>query len=120
MSVFLPCCTAHISCGRITYIVVEYMKWMFYNDLHKDRLYLLTVLCRSNEVGVLWCSVIENDRAVETWSLTLREESRLRVFESRALRRTFVAKRDRVTGEWRKLHSEELNDLYCPLNNCNL
>jgi hypothetical protein len=35
------------------------------------------------------------------------------VFENRVLRRIFVAKRDEVTGEWRKLHSEELNDLYC-------
>ena len=48
----------------------------------------------------------------ETWSLTLREERRLRVFENRVLRRIFGPKRDRVTGEWRKLHNEELNDLY--------
>ena len=47
----------------------------------------------------------------ETWSLTLREERRLRVFENRVLRRIFGPKRDRVTGEWRKLHNEELNDL---------
>jgi len=49
----------------------------------------------------------------ETWSLTLREERRLRVFENRVLRRVFGSKRDKVTGEWRKLHNEELNDLYC-------
>ena len=49
----------------------------------------------------------------ETWSLTLREESRLRVFENWLLRRIFDPKRDEVTGEWRKLHNEELNDLYC-------
>ena len=49
----------------------------------------------------------------ETWSLTLREERRLRVFENRVLRRVFGSKRDEVTGEWRKLHNEELNDLYC-------
>ena len=48
----------------------------------------------------------------ETWSLTLREERRLRVFENRVLRRVFGPKRDEVTGEWRKLHKEELNDLY--------
>jgi hypothetical protein len=48
----------------------------------------------------------------ETWSLTLREERRLRVFENRVLRRVFGPKRDEVTGEWRKLHNEELNDLY--------
>ena len=48
----------------------------------------------------------------ETWSLTLREERRLRVFENRVLRKVFVPKRVEVTGEWRKLHNEELNDLY--------
>jgi len=48
----------------------------------------------------------------ETWSLTLREERRLRVYEHRVLRKLFGPKRDEVTGEWRKLHNEELNDLY--------
>jgi len=48
----------------------------------------------------------------ENWSLTLREESRPRVFENRVLRRAFVSKTDVVTGEWRKLHNEELSDLY--------
>ena len=47
-----------------------------------------------------------------TGSLTLTEESRLTVFEKRVQRRIFGPKRDEVTGEWRKLHSEELNDLY--------
>jgi hypothetical protein len=46
------------------------------------------------------------------WSLTLREEHRLRVFENRVLRRIFGPKRDEVTGEWRTLHNEELRDLY--------
>jgi hypothetical protein len=54
-------------------------------------------------VVLYWC---------ETWSLTLREERRLRVFENRVLRRVFGPKRDEVTGEWRKLHNEELTDLY--------
>jgi hypothetical protein len=49
----------------------------------------------------------------ETWSLTLREERRVKVFEKRVLRRIFGPKRDEVTGEWRKLHNEELNYLYC-------
>jgi hypothetical protein len=48
----------------------------------------------------------------ETWSLTLREERRLRVFENKVLRRIFGPKRDEVAGGWRKLHNEELCDLY--------
>jgi len=48
----------------------------------------------------------------ETWSLTLREKRRLRVFENRVLRKVFGPKRDEETGEWRKLHNEERNDLY--------
>jgi hypothetical protein len=52
----------------------------------------------------------------ETWSLTLREEQRLRVSENRVLRRIFAPKRDEATGEWRRLHKEELNDLYSSPN----
>jgi hypothetical protein len=48
----------------------------------------------------------------ETWSLILREEHRLKVLENKVLRRVFIPKRDEVTGEWRKLHNEELRDLY--------
>jgi hypothetical protein len=48
----------------------------------------------------------------ETWSPALREEHRLKVFENSVLRRVFGPKRDEVTEEWRKLHNEELNDLY--------
>ena len=52
----------------------------------------------------------------ETWLLTLREERKLRVFEKRVFRRIFGPRRDEVTGEWRRLHNEELNDLYsCPI-----
>jgi hypothetical protein len=46
----------------------------------------------------------------------LREKLTLRVFENRVLRRIFGSKRDEVTGEWRKLHNGELNDLYCSPN----
>jgi hypothetical protein len=48
----------------------------------------------------------------EIWSLTLREEHRLKVFENRVLRRIFGPKKDEVTREWRKLHNEELRDMY--------
>jgi hypothetical protein len=48
----------------------------------------------------------------ETWSLMLREEHRLMVFENRVLRRIFGPKRDAVMGEWRKLHNEELHNFY--------
>ena len=48
----------------------------------------------------------------ETWSLTLREERKLRVFENMVLRRIFGSRMDEVTGEWRRLHNEELNVLY--------
>jgi len=52
----------------------------------------------------------------ETWSLTLREERKLRMFENMVLRRIFGLRRDEVTGEWRRLHNEELNNLYCTPN----
>jgi hypothetical protein len=52
----------------------------------------------------------------ETWSPTLKEEHGLRVFVNRVLRRIFGPKRDGVTGEWRKLHNEELHILYSSPN----
>jgi hypothetical protein len=51
-------------------------------------------------------------RGCKTWSLTLREGRRLKVFENRVLRRLFGPKRDKLTGEWRKPHNYELGDLY--------
>ena len=52
----------------------------------------------------------------ETWSLTLREERKLGVFENMVLRRIIVPRRDEVTEEWRRLHNEELNDFYSSPN----
>jgi len=52
----------------------------------------------------------------ETWSLTLREERKLRVFENMVLRRIFGPRREEETGEWGRLHNEEINDLYSSPN----
>ena len=52
----------------------------------------------------------------ETWSVTLKEEHRLRVFENKVLRKIFGAKKDEITGEWRKLHKAEIHALYCSPN----
>ena len=52
----------------------------------------------------------------ELWSLALSKERRLKVFENRVLRRIFMAKRDEVTGEWKKLHNEELHDRHSSPN----
>jgi hypothetical protein len=52
----------------------------------------------------------------DNWALTLREEHRLRVYENRVLRRTFGTKREEVAGGWRRLHNEELHNLYASPN----
>ena len=62
----------------------------------------------------MFCAVVLY--GCEIWSLIFREERRLRVFENRVLRRIFGPKRDEITGEWRKLHNEELNYMYCSPN----
>jgi hypothetical protein len=66
--------------------------------LSKIRIYKIIL-----PVVLYWC---------ETWYLPLRKEHRLRVFENRVLRRIFGPKRDEVMGDWRKLHNEELHNLY--------
>jgi hypothetical protein len=58
----------------------------------------------------------KNSILEETWSLTLREERKLRVFENMVVRRIFGPRRDEVMGEWRRLHNEELNELYSSPN----
>jgi len=68
----------------------------------------------NNRYRIIILSLVLN--GCESWSLTLREERRLRVFENRVLRKLFGPKRDEVTWEWRKLHNEQLNDLYSSPN----
>jgi hypothetical protein len=71
------------------------------------------LLSRNIKVGIYKTIILQVVLyGCETWSLTLRKEHRLRVFENRVLRRMFGSKRDEVTGEWRKLHNEELHNLY--------
>ena len=70
--------------------------------------------CRPLSTDVIILPVVAY--GCETWSLTLREERRLRVFQNRMLRRIFGPKRDKVTRKWRKLHNDELNYLYCSPN----
>jgi hypothetical protein len=78
------------------------------------RAFCLLVCCQKNLIIRIYKTIILPVvlYGCETWSLTLREEHRLRVFENRALRRIFGPKRDEVKGEWRKLHNKELRDLY--------
>ena len=84
---------------------------------HKQKKGVLSV---EEKVKLIW--LMENGRkkadtcGCETWSLTLREERKLRVFENMVLRRIFRTRRDEVTGEWRRLHNEELNDLFSSPN----
>jgi hypothetical protein len=70
---------------------------------------LLSKNVKSKIYRIIMLPVVMN--GCETWSLTLREESRLRVFENKVLRRIFGPKRDEVTGGWRRLHN---NELYAP------
>ena len=76
-----------------------------------------TLLSKNLKIKIHRTIILPFDlNACETWLLTLREEGRLRMFEKRVLRRIFGSKRDEATGEWRKLHNEELNELYSSPN----
>ena len=106
------------------------MKWIVYAGAHFIRLKLgnacyysvqnllsSRLLSKNLKIKIYWTIIMPVVlNGCETWSLTLREERRLRVFENRVLRRVFGPKRDEVTGEWRKLHNEELRDLYSVRN----
>jgi len=76
-----------------------------------------TLLSKNLNIKIYWSIILPVVLyGCETCSLTLKEERRLRVFENRVLRRIFGPRSDEVTGEWRKLHNEELNDLYSSPN----
>jgi hypothetical protein len=75
------------------------------------------LLCRNIKIKIYRTAVLPVVLCgYETWSVTLREEQRLTVFENRVRRKIFGPKRDEVTGEWRRLHNEELNALYSSPN----
>jgi hypothetical protein len=80
----------------------------------QSRTVCLLVCCQKNIKIRIYKSIILPVVLYEckTWSLTLREEHRVRVFENKVLRRIFIPRRDEATGEWRKLHNKELRDLY--------
>jgi len=85
-------------------------------DLSKDELCVYCCDAYGVEIFLLYIIVPVVLYGCETWSLTLRDERKLRAFESMVLRRIFGNRKDEVTGKWRRLHNEELNDLYCSPN----
>ena len=74
------------------------------------------LLSKSLEIKICRTIILPVMYECETWSLTFWEERKLRVFEDMVLGRIFGPKRDEVTGEWRRLHNEKLNDLYSSPN----
>ena len=88
------------------------------DDLHSLKIHLSSSLLYKNIKIKLHKTIILPVVlcGCETWSFTLRGERKLGVFEYRVLRRIFGSKRDEVTGEWRRLHNEELYELYCSPN----
>jgi len=82
---------------------VESFVLQFGIQKHKDKINRTIIL------AAVWCEY-------ETWSLILREKRRLRLYENRVLRRIFGPNRNEITGVWRKLYKEALNDLYSSTN----
>jgi hypothetical protein len=94
------------------------------NDNNKSKLHSWKIKRRLNSENACYCSVLLSKNLIlpvvlygcEISSLTLRQEQRLRVFGNRVLRRIFGSKREEVAGGWRRLHNEELHNLYCSPN----
>jgi hypothetical protein len=75
------------------------------------------LLCKNIKIRIYKTTILPVvPYGCETWSLTLKEEHRMSMFENRVLRRIFGPKRDDVTGDWRKLHNEKFHNLYSSLN----
>jgi hypothetical protein len=95
--------------GKLQYSVFSFV---FQREMEKRQVlyYVSRVLSRNVKVKIYKTIILSFVLyGCETWSLTLREEHRLRVFENWVLRRIFGLKMGEVTGEWRKLHNEELH-----------
>ena len=101
--------------GARLYYVVLFGGSIFVSSWHRTMLFTVAVSCSFIKIYITIILPVVL-YGCETWSLTLRDEHRLRVFENRVLRRIFGPRNDEATGEWRKLHNEELNDLYCSPN----
>ena len=92
-------------CEKLLFVIARLKKFRCCLDASLLSKSVNSKICRIIILPVVLC-------ACESWSLTLREECRPRVFENRVLRRTFGPKRDEVTGEWRRLHNKELYAVY--------
>jgi hypothetical protein len=128
----------NIHIGNKSFETVEYFKYLVTtltdkNSIHEEIKSRLKSgnACDHSERNLLSSSLLSKNGNIkiyrtiilpvvlcgcERWSLTLREECRLRVFENKVLRRIFGPKRDQVTGEWRRLHNKELYALYSSPN----
>ena len=92
--------------------LMNYYYWINNSNLIKYTRYKKIILSKNLKIKIYKTIILSVVLySCETWSLKLREESRLRVFENRILRRIFWPKRD-ANGEWRRVHNKELNSLY--------